>query len=260
MLRESGRGYVSFKGEKIMKNLKKNFVTASALLLLGSTILPVTSSYAGFFDDIVDNAKKSVQKSTEETIDEAKKDVSDTVDAQVQDTAQHIQKTTDESVKFVTHEVNGAVEGVNKGINKGIEYTVDSAVDTLTGNKNPIAAIGIEGVFIGNNATIASNTLTSAGYQQVSANPLVFQKGANTLSVSMKDNKISSITLDGFASIDAAFVNNEKLRIEEALGKACPPVEQAGNWLCTMEGESKEYFLEFQVRRNKFSYVVEGAI
>jgi len=230
------------------------------VMLMSCTILPFSASHAGFLDDIVKNAKDSIQKSTEETIDEAKQDVAESVDAQVQETTQHIQQTTDESVQFVTHEVNKGVTNVNQAVNQGIAMTVDAAVDTLSGNNNPIAAIGIEGISIGSDAAKASTALTTAGYQQVSSNPMIFQKGANTLSVSTKNNKINSITLDGFANIDTAFVNNEKLRIEEALGKACPPVEQASNWLCTMEGEAKEYFLEFQVRRNKFSYVVEGAI
>jgi flavin-binding protein dodecin len=230
------------------------------VIISAAVAMPFNASNAGFLDDIVKNAKESIEKSTQETIDEAKQDVSSTVDAQVQETTQHVQQTTDESVKFVTQEINKGVTDVNQAVNTGVAMTVDAAVDNLSGNKNPIATIGIEGVFIGNDAAKASTALTSAGYQQVSNNPMIFQKGANTLSVSTKDNKVNSITLDGFASIDTAFVNNEKLRIEEALGKACPPVEQASNWLCTMEGEAKEYFLEFQVRRNKFSYVVEGAI
>jgi hypothetical protein len=246
------------KGETIMKIFAKPLLFV--VILMSCAILPFSASHAGFLDDIVKNAKDSIQKSTEETIDEAKQDVAESVDAQVQETTQHIQQTTDESVQFVTHEVNKGVANVNQAVNKGIAMTVDAAVDTLSGNNNPIAAIGIEGVSIGSDAMKASSALTTAGYQQVSSNPMIFQKGANTLSVSTKDNKINSITLDGFADIDAAFVNNEKLRIEEALGKACPPVEQASNWLCSVEGESKEYFLEFQVRRNKFSYVVEGAI
>ena len=56
-------------------------------------------------------------------------------------------------------------------------------------------------------------------YQQISNEPLIFQKGANTLSISTKNNKVSSITLDGFASVNDSFVSDEKSRIEKALGK-----------------------------------------
>ena len=111
-----------------------------------------------------------------------------------------------------------------------------------------------------NNASIVTQTLTSAGYQQISTTPMIFQKGAKTLSISAKDDKITSITLDGFATENDSFIQNEKSRIEKTLGKTCPPVQQASNWLCTLEGEANEYYLEFKVRRNKYSYVVEGSI
>ena len=229
-------------------------------LTLVSPFIMAIPAHAGFFDNIVNNAKESIQKSTQESIDEAQKSVEDSVGQAVQDAVDTVEETTDETVNTVTQEVNESVNSINSTVTGTIDGAVDTAVSALNGNNNPIAAINVEGIFVGNNTAIATKTLTSAGYQKISNEPLIFQKGANTLSVSTKDNRISSITLDGFATVNDSFISNEKSRIEKALGKSCPPVQQASNWFCTLEGEANEYYLEFKVRRNKYSYVVEGTI
>jgi vacuolar-type H+-ATPase subunit H len=247
-------------GEQAMKACHRNTILLRVVLTLFFAFILSVPAHAGFFDKIVDGAKESIKKSTQESVDEAQKNIEESVEGAVQEAVDTVQQTTDETIDSVNQEVTDSVNNVNSTVSSTIDNTVNTTIDTFSGNRNPIAAIDVEGIFVGNNATIATKTLTSAGYQQISKEPLIFRKGANTLSVSTTNNKISSITLDGFASVNNAFVSDEKSRIEKALGKTCPPVQQASNWFCTLEGEANEYFLEFKVRRNKYSYVVEGSI
>jgi len=114
------------------------------------------SNLCWFFDDIVNKTKDSIKKSTQESVDEAQKYVEDSLEEAVQEAVDIVQETTDETVNNVTQEVNETINTINSTVTGTIDNTVNSTIDAISGNRNPIAAIDVEGIFVGNNTAIAT--------------------------------------------------------------------------------------------------------
>jgi hypothetical protein len=203
------------------------------------------SAQAGFLDDLIKDTKENLEEAVENSKESIK---------------QEAQAVADSAQDAVKGKVDKTVEDVNTTISEKVDTVMDSTVGALQGNRNRISKLQVEGIVVGSRASSAEDTLTKAGYVKLSAQPWLFQKSGNLLRFTAKNDMINSIALDGTATAGDSFIDQERARIETALGKACPPNQQSRTWLCNLEGDANEYYLELKVRQNKYSYLVEGEI
>ena len=129
-----------------MKSFSHSTKLLSVVLTLVTPFAMAVPAHAGFLDDIVKNAKESIQKSTQDSIDEAQKSVEDSAGKMVNDTTETINYSTNKTVNFATDTVNNAVNNVNSTVNSTVSQSVDNAIATLQGHSNPIASLGVEGI------------------------------------------------------------------------------------------------------------------
>lgn len=199
-----------------------------------------TYAQAGMFDELINKTKESFTDLIETTKDD-------------------LETGTKEISDDVTEQISTTTNDAEDSISESVSSAVNSATQALNGNKNRIMNLQLEGIVVGSKPSSAENTLTQAGYKKLSANPWQFQKAGKLLKFSTTNGMISSIELNG-AVAGETFIDKERSRIESTLGKACPPASARGTWFCNLEGDDNEYYLELKVRRNKFSYLVEGDI
>lgn len=202
------------------------------------------SAQASMFDDLVNDAKVSFKEA---------------VDSSKEDLKKEAKTVSDDVSSSVKEQVSTTTNDVKDTIKETTDNAISVTVKMFNGNPNRITRLKLEGIVVGGEASSAENTLAQAGYKKVSANPWQFQKGGNMLKFSATNGMISSIELEG-AATEVTFIDKERSRIETTLGKACPPTKTKGTWFCNLEGDNQEYYLELKVRRNKYSYLVEGEI
>lgn len=222
-----------------------SFVAVSRYFAMSLCIFCLGSAQAGFLDDLVKDTKEKVKQAVENSKESIKKEAETVVDS---------------TKEAVTSKVDQTVDDVNTTISDKVDTVMDSTVGVLQGNHNRISKLQVEGIVVGSQVSSAESTLSKAGYVKLSAQPWLFQKSGNLLRFTAKNDMISSIELNGTTAAGDSFIDQEKARIETALGKSCPPSEGGRAWLCNLEGDNKEYYLELKVRRNSYSYLVEGEI
>lgn len=202
----------------------------------------VTSLQAGLLDDLVKETKENLKEAVENSKEDIKKET---------------KSISDDINSGIKEQINATANEITDNIKEGMNSAASSTLAALKGNKNRIMNLAVEGIVVGGDVGLAEHTLVKAGYKKSGDNPGQFQKDSNLLKLSSTNGMISSIELEGAVAEDT-FIDKERSRIESALGKACPPTKLKGTWFCNLEGDNEEYYFELKVRRNKYSYLIEG--